>query len=108
MVYIDFSNELELTSESIRRYPMSLTLPCCTSLCVIEGELRFNTVFYIISMIILIIGLPEELSDDLIEFLEKKYGDFQKLTVDKVKIMEGVCFIESKELLKTLHDAELI
>lgn len=37
VVYIDFTNEMELTSESIRRYPMSLTSPCYTTLCAIDG-----------------------------------------------------------------------
>lgn len=37
VVYIDFTNEMELASKSIRRYPMSLNLPCCTTLCSIDG-----------------------------------------------------------------------
>lgn len=38
VAYIDFTNECELTSASIRRYPMSLNIPCCTNLCAIEGN----------------------------------------------------------------------
>ncbi|XP_073818619.1 veneno [Musca autumnalis] len=92
VAYIDFTNECELTSAAIRRYPMSLTLPCCTNLCAIEG-------------------LPEDLSDDLIEFLEKEFdvdNNFKKLKVDNIKVFEDLTFIESKELLKKLRDAKLI
>lgn len=44
IAYIDFTNECELTSASIRRYPMSLTIPCCTNLCAIDGG-YFNFFF---------------------------------------------------------------
>uniref|UniRef100_T1PPA1 Tudor domain protein n=2 Tax=Musca domestica TaxID=7370 RepID=T1PPA1_MUSDO len=89
IAYIDFTNECELTSASIRRYPMSLTIPCCTNLCAIDG-------------------LPQELSDDLIEFLEKELCDFKKMHVDNIKIFDDITFIESKELLKKIHNAKLI
>lgn len=37
VVYIDFTNEKEVSSDSIRRYPMSLDFACCTTLCGIDG-----------------------------------------------------------------------
>ncbi|XP_075149299.1 veneno [Haematobia irritans] len=87
--YIDFTNECELTSKSIRRYPMDLDLPCCTTLCGIEG-------------------LPDELSDEVTEFLEKELGGFAKIHVNSVSKVDEVILIECRDLIKKLKNAKLM
>ncbi|KAM7359954.1 veneno [Cochliomyia hominivorax] len=87
--YIDFTNERELTSKSIRHYPMSLTYPCCTTLCRIDG-------------------LPEDMSDELKDYLESNCKVFTSLKIDSVRIVKDVQYVESKELLTKLRNLKLI
>ncbi|XP_037806943.1 protein vreteno [Lucilia sericata] len=89
VVYIDFTNEMELPSKLIRRYPMSLTLPCYTTLCALDG-------------------LPEDISDELKDFLEQNCKSFTHLNIENIRSVDGVCYVESKELLNKMRNAKLL
>ncbi|XP_065368165.1 uncharacterized protein Veneno [Calliphora vicina] len=89
VVYIDFTNEMELTSRSIRRYPMSLTLPCYTTLCALDG-------------------LPEDISDELKNFLELNCKSFSHLNIDTVRVVDDIRYVKSKELLNKMRNSKLL
>lgn len=59
-------------------------------------------------MYCLLLGLPEELSDELVAYMERELGGFKRITVDRVEVLDDVMFIECKELLKELHESKLL
>ncbi|KAI8123041.1 hypothetical protein FF38_11696 [Lucilia cuprina] len=89
VVYIDFTNEMELSSKLIRRYPMSLTMPCYTTICALDG-------------------LPEDISDELKDFLEQNCKSFTRLNIENIRSVDDVCYVESKELLNKMRKAKLL
>ncbi|EDV91571.1 GH13256 [Drosophila grimshawi] len=65
VMFLDFTNVAFVTEQDIRRYPADLTVPCFTSVCLIED-------------------MPHRPTTDQINFLEKKLQMNSLLHIDSV------------------------
>nr|XP_014097509.1 uncharacterized protein LOC106622755 [Bactrocera oleae] len=89
VVYLDFTNEITITSQDIRRYPKDLNGPCRTNLCLIDG-------------------LPTTLNADHINFLKKEITTECKMVIDKVKeVVQQIVVIECPSIIKKMSTIEL-
>ncbi|XP_036324340.1 uncharacterized protein LOC118737727 [Rhagoletis pomonella] len=90
VMYIDFTNEADLTSADIRHYPADVTGVCKTNFCLIDG-------------------LPQTFSNELIKFLQNEIKLQSPIRIDGVnKIDEEVVFIECKSLLDNIRKNNLL
>jgi len=84
VIYLDFTNENQLTKDDIRRYPADLTSDCRTTLCLIEG-------------------LPSKMTAVQIKFLHTEISYRSKITIDKTKsVNDEIVVVECRSIVQKL------
>ncbi|XP_064549782.1 uncharacterized protein Veneno [Drosophila montana] len=86
VMYIEFTNVSTVTEEDIRRYPADLTVPCHTSICLIEG-------------------FPHRPTKSQINFLEAKLQMHSLLHIDSVSYLQDMALIKCNALIEELQKA---
>ncbi|XP_033150499.1 uncharacterized protein LOC117134960 [Drosophila busckii] len=85
VLYLEFTSSGDVTEEQIRRYPASLTVPCNTSVCLIEG-------------------FPHKLNKAQLDLLEEKMQMHSVLHLDSVRYLHDLAVIKCKTLTAALNE----
>lgn len=84
VMYLEFTNVATVTEQDIRRYPTELTVPCNTSVCLIEG-------------------FPHRPTKRQIDYLEEKLQMNSRLHIDSVSYLQDMALIKCKALIDELN-----